>query len=375
MCCLFSLTDSRLDMCLMASIPILTNEGTPLTGEPFVFPSYENVGHPYIATFSLPGLTIGLLVWLFSTLVISNATSDLFVITFPQEHQPHLDPSPSSPVRSYSPYPLARSSYVSSSSSSESFEASNPVDKKNNKRNNKKKKNKQGSKLPTTAIHVRKQPVTAIHVGSVDDVKITQTTRNPMYPCRIGKDSHVLKDFPGLSKVIEAWYTHPHKPMSSTSEQHVDDLPSTSQDTIGKKKSRFKLPFILCRGSHQTHHFPHMDKASKLLEDMTVSQPQLPVAYQKLTLKPLVVDGMINLVPSSVSLVDNMVNLVMSLVELVDKVFDPIPSLVDPTLPLDSEIQAIDLFPQVKPILHLESGIPSDRSDPVIGRSYSPARE
>jgi hypothetical protein len=74
--------------------------------------------------------------------------------------------------------------------------------------------------------------------------------------------------------------------MSSTSEQHVDDLPSTSHNTLGKKKSRVKFPCMLCKGSHQTHLFPRMDEASKLLEDMTISQPQLPAAYRKLTLDP-----------------------------------------------------------------------------------------
>jgi hypothetical protein len=143
--------------------------------------------------------------------------------------------------------------------------------------------------------------------------------------------------------------------MSSASEQHVDDLPSTSQDTVGKKKSRVKFPCMLCGGSHQTHLFPRMDEASKLLEDMTVSQPQLPVSYHKLTLNPPVVDGMINLVPSSVSLVDHVVNMVTSLVEPVDKVVDLIPSSVDPTLPLESETQAVDLFPPVDPILPLEN--------------------
>jgi hypothetical protein len=69
-----------------------------------------------------------------------------------------------------------------------------------------------------------------------------------------------------------------------------------------------------------------MDKASKLLEDMTVSQPQLPATYRKLSLNPSVVDGMINLVPPSVSLVDQVVNLVTSLIEPVDKVVDPVPS-------------------------------------------------
>ena len=77
----------------MASVPRMTNEGTPALGEPFGFPSYGNIGPPQIATLSLSGLTIGLPVWLFSTQVILNAVSASFVSTSPQEHQPHVDPS------------------------------------------------------------------------------------------------------------------------------------------------------------------------------------------------------------------------------------------------------------------------------------------
>jgi hypothetical protein len=339
----------------MASVPEMTNEGTSAPGEPFVFPSYGNIGPPHIATLSLPGLTIGLPVWLFSTQVIPNAVSASVVSTSPQEHQPHVDPSPSSPVRSSSPSSLARSPSISSSSSSESSEPSNSVNKKKKKRKNKKKKIKQGSKPPTTVKHVGKQPVTVNRAGSVDDVKITQTTRKPKYPCRLCKGSHLLKDCPGLSKVIEAWSTHPRQPMSLASEQHADDLPSTSHDTVGKKKSRVKFPCMLCKGSHLTHLCPCMDEASKLLEDMTISQPQLPAAYRKLSLNPPVVDGMITPVPSPVNPVDHVVNLVTSLVEPVDKVVDPIPSSVNPTLPLESETQAVDLFPPVDPILPLEN--------------------
>jgi hypothetical protein len=98
-----------------------------------------------------------------------------------------------------------------------------------------------------------------------------------------------------------------------------------------------------------------MAEASKLLEDMTISQPQLLVAYRNLTLNPPVIDGMINLVPSSVHLVDQVVNLVTSLVEPVKKVVDLIPSSVDPTPLLESETQAVDLFPSVDPILLLEN--------------------
>jgi hypothetical protein len=316
----------------MALYPRMNNEGTPFPGEPFVFPYYKNIGPPHIATLSLPGLTIGLPVWLFSTQVIPNSTSASIVRTFPQEHQPHVDPSPSSPVRSSSPYPLARYFSVSSSSPSESSKDSNPVDKKKKKRKNKKKKNKKGSKLSTTSRKVEKQLVTDNRIGSVDDSKITPTIHKPKYPCRLCKGIHIIKDFPNLSKVIEAWTTFPHQHMSSASKHHANDLPSTSQDTVGKKKSRVKFPCMLCGGSHQTHLFPRMKKSLKSLEDITISQPQLPAAYRNITLNPPIVDGMINLVPSPVSLVDHVVNMAMCLVEPVDKVVDPIPYLVDPTL-------------------------------------------
>jgi hypothetical protein len=163
--------------------------------------------------------------------------------------------------------------------------------------------------------------------------------------------------------------------MSSASEQQVDDLPSTSHDTVGKKKSRVKFPCMLCKGSHLTQFFLRMDKASKLLEDMTISQPQLPAAYHKFSLNPPLVDGMITLDPSPVNTIDQVVNLVKSLIEPVEKVvdlipssvdptlplesfnklIDSIPSSVDPTLPLESETQAVDPFPPVDPILPLEN--------------------
>jgi hypothetical protein len=112
---------------------------------------------------------------------------------------------------------------------------------------------------------------------------------------------------------------------------------------------------MLCKGSHLTHLRSQMDEASKLLEDMTVSQPQLPASYRKISLNPPIVDGMITPVPSPVNPVDHAINLVTSLVEPVDIVFDPIPSSVNPTLPLESETQAVDPFPPFDPILPLEN--------------------
>jgi hypothetical protein len=106
----------------MASVPRMTNEGPPFPREPFFFPSYKNVGPPYIATLSLPGLTIGLPVWLFSTLVISNASAS--DVSTPPTHQPHVELTPSSSIRSPS---------ISPSSPSESSKASSHIDKKKKK--------------------------------------------------------------------------------------------------------------------------------------------------------------------------------------------------------------------------------------------------
>jgi hypothetical protein len=92
----------------MASVSGTTNEGTPFLGEPFIFPSFGNIGPPYIATLSLPRLTIRLPVWFFSTLVISNVPCPSNAIPSPQEHPPHVDPSPSSPIAHLLPFLLLR---------------------------------------------------------------------------------------------------------------------------------------------------------------------------------------------------------------------------------------------------------------------------
>jgi hypothetical protein len=223
----------------MASVPGTTNEGTPFPGEPFIFPSFGNVGPPYIATLSLPGLTIGLPVWFFSTPVILNAPGPSNASPSPQEHPPHVDPSPSSPVVSSS---------LSSPSPSESSEAGNQVDKKKKKRKIKKKKNKQGAKLPTTAGHVgSNQPVTVNQAGNIDEVhKPTKTTRKPKFPCRICKGDHLLKDFPGIPKVLEVWSMSSKQPVSSASAGHAGENHQLVKVKLGKRKveSSFLVGYV-----------------------------------------------------------------------------------------------------------------------------------
>ena len=108
----------------MASPSRTTNQETPLPSMSFVFPPYWDVFPPLIATLSLPGLTMRLPIWLFSSPVIPCM---LFVYNpnpSSQEHQPHVDPSPSSPNVS---------SPVSTSSPVESCNTSSQVDKKKKK--------------------------------------------------------------------------------------------------------------------------------------------------------------------------------------------------------------------------------------------------
>jgi hypothetical protein len=330
----------------MASVPKMTNEGTPLPGETFFFPSYGNVGPPYIATLILLDLTIGLLIWLFSTPVTSNAgASD---VSTPPTPQPHVDLYPSSPVR----YPS-----ISPSSPSESSKASSQVDKKKKKRKEKK-KNQKGTKPPTKLDVGSKQPATVDHTRSVDEVdKIKTKNLKPKLPCNLCKGDHFLRDFLGLPKVLEMWSS-----TSSASARHASDAPSTSDVKVGKKNTTVKFPCMLCKGDHYSHLCPRMDEASSLLENL-----QLPIDYRNISPNPSLVDGMVNLVPSLVSPFDQVVNLVSSLVEPLTKVVDPIPSSISPTFHLKIETQVTDPVPSlVSPTLHLNSANVVNPTPPLM---------
>jgi hypothetical protein len=323
----------------MASNPGSTNGGTPSSGEPYTFPSFGNFGPPYVATLSLPGLTIGLPVWLFPTPVIPNppnvsiAPNTLDVNT-PPTHQPHVEFSPSSPIKSPS---------ISPSSPSESSKASNQVDQKKKKRKEKKKKSPKRTKTPTTSDVGSKKPVTVNSTGSVDKMK--RNNPKPKFPCSLCKGDHFLRDCPGLTHVLEMWSS-----TSSASVGHVGDTPSTSSDQVGKKNKTVKFPCMLCKGNHYSHLCPRMDEASSLLEKI-----QLPKGYRKLSPDPSLVDGLVNPVPSPVSPVDQVVNLVSSSIEPQTQVADPVPSSISPALHQKSDTKAVDPFSPVDPILPLEN--------------------
>ena len=78
----------------MGDSPETTSQENPFQGMSFVSPPCGFVGHPFMATLNLPGLTIGLPVWLSSNLVIPNAPFVSDPGPLPHEHQPHVNPSP-----------------------------------------------------------------------------------------------------------------------------------------------------------------------------------------------------------------------------------------------------------------------------------------
>ena len=65
-----------------------------MLGTPCTIPLTGNVGVPFMATLNLPGFTLGLPVWLFSTPTILNALDDYQVSSSYQGNQNTASPSP-----------------------------------------------------------------------------------------------------------------------------------------------------------------------------------------------------------------------------------------------------------------------------------------
>jgi hypothetical protein len=138
-----------------------TNQGTPSQGDSCAFPFFGNVGAPLMATLNIPGLNVGLPVWLWTTLNVLNSLDASQISTLCHGHQIDVDPLPSSLVKSTPP---------PSPSSGESLATSNQKSKRNRKRKSKKKKS------PTSASHVGdKSPTSASHVGGTSPVTASHT--------------------------------------------------------------------------------------------------------------------------------------------------------------------------------------------------------
>ena len=134
----------------MATFSEFTNPGIPSDGHPGHFPPFGNVGAPYMATLSLPGLTVGLPVWLFSTSLVPTVSTAGQSVPPPEQHHvdSKVDVSPSSSVSASS----------SSTSPGESLDSSNQVAKKKKKKKKEKKKSPKQEVKSTTQVEPPSTP-------------------------------------------------------------------------------------------------------------------------------------------------------------------------------------------------------------------------
>ena len=65
-----------------------------MLGTPCIIPLTRNVGVPLMATLNLPGFTLGLPMWLFSTPTVLNAPDASQVSSLYKGHQNIASPSP-----------------------------------------------------------------------------------------------------------------------------------------------------------------------------------------------------------------------------------------------------------------------------------------
>ena len=244
----------------MAMFPGFTNPSSPPDGNPGHFPPLGNVGAPYMATLSLPGLTVGLPLLLFSTSLVPTILAVSPLVPPPEQHHvdSKVDLSPSMPTSTSS----------SSTSPGESLDSNNQVAKKKKKKTKKMK----SPKGEATSITLAPTPSTP-EVGPP-----SAPLRKVKFPCRLCKEDHLLRDCLGIHRVLEVWSRDPAHP-SSSSESH-DDATLSIGDGKGKWKIRF--PCRLCEGHHPLHLCPLMDKASSVFGSLTTPSPQLPVGYQRL---------------------------------------------------------------------------------------------
>ena len=245
----------------MATFPGFTNPSSPPDGNPGYFPPLGNVGAPYMATLSLPGLTVRLPVWLFSTSLVPAVSAASPSVPPPEQHHvdPKVDLSPSTPTSMSS----------SCTSPGETLDVGNQVAKKK-KRKTKKRKSPKGE--PTHTVPLSSP---AIHSSAPEVGSPSAPPRKVKFPCRLCKEDHLLRDCPGIPMVLEVWSRDPAHP-SSSSEAHGDATLSVGN---GKGKGKIRIPCRLCEGNHPLHLCPLMDKASTVMESLTASLPQLPIGY------------------------------------------------------------------------------------------------
>ena len=212
------------------------NQGIPHDGNPSPFSSWGEVGAPHMATLSLPGLTIGLPIWLFSTNVVQNTM-------VPEQSSQQLDQSRAA----HQPSTSYNSSSDPSSSQGRAGKSQAPMEKKEKKKKEKKKKEPKatGGKQKTSD----KNPHTA------------QT--GPKSPCAICRGDHFHRDCPCIPRILRDWSPRLHNSGASTSDSHVECLPSTSESEGSRQRGGARSPCRLCEGDHAIRRCPFLKRSEE----------------------------------------------------------------------------------------------------------------
>ena len=275
----------------METAPESTGQGVPSGPPPAQFPPVGNVGTPYLATLatvSLPGVTIGIPVWLFP-----NSVAPGMVPPFPPP--PYSVPPSSVPPSVVPPFPASPSSVPPSSAPSlpvppsaapgprsaghrmglplskptspppssstlpgESSASTRVAIKEKKKKDKKKKASKE--KVVSTPSRLEVEPRSV-------------PSRRPRYPCPLCKEDHFTVDCPGITRVLDIWSRDSIRPTTPH---------GYNARLVGKGKGRVCLPCRLCEGYHILRLCPFLDEASSLLESLTIPLRQLPAGYQRL---------------------------------------------------------------------------------------------
>ena len=84
-------------------------------------------------------------------------------------------------------------------------------------------------------------------LSDLDGAHSKRTPEKPKFPCKLCKGDHLLNGCLRLSHVQEEWSKRSKLSVSSTSDHHVDDTPSTSDPLLKSRKGKVRNPCLLCK--------------------------------------------------------------------------------------------------------------------------------
>jgi len=268
----------------MANIPMKINQGTLPKGDPCACPFFGNVGTPFMATLNIPGLNVGLPIWLWSTPNIPNVLEAYQMNALFHGH--HMGANCSSSFKDKYGIPF-------------SLPSCNKKSQNRRKRKSKKKNNSihssstsvsyVGDEPSATASHTRGiSLVTASHTSNSSSTSASHVEDYPLASAsHAGGTSLVTTSHASNSSSTSANHVG-DEPLSATSHDggmshaskespssasHVQDSPQTTTGHVGRLEVDKKLgrrsfkpnfPCKICKGYHLTHLCPSIPEVQRI---------------------------------------------------------------------------------------------------------------